>query len=265
MVRATKFPVLYSEHVELCDTHCHLTIEPLARDVDGVLERARAAGVTRLVVPAYDLASWRAIPALGRRPGLHPALGLHPWMASEPLDLGSLRTELRESRAVAVGEIGLDFAIPDFDRERQLEVLRMQLGLALELDLPVILHCRAAFEELIATLEPHAGRLRGVVHAFSKGPELAGRLLALGFHIAFGGALTRPRARAQKSLLAVPADRLLLETDAPSIGLEGIPPEQVEPRHLATIAERCAELRGMPLPELARLTTDNARRLFQLT
>lgn len=250
--------------MELVDTHCHLDAGPLERDLDGVLQRAVAAGVTRVVVPAYDLASWERVAALGRRPGLFPALGLHPWAVAEPLDLAALRQGLRSSGAVAVGEVGLDFAIPQADRPRQLEVLRMQLGLALELDLPVILHCRNAFEELIATLAPHVGRLRGVVHAFSKGPELAGRLLALGLHLAFGGAVTRPGARARRAASAVPTDRLLLETDAPSIGLQGIPAENVEPCHVATVALACAELRAVALPELARTTTENARELFRL-
>lgn len=250
--------------MQLCDTHCHLSLEPLCGDLEGVIARAHAAGVATLVVPAYDLASFAAVAGLGRRPGLHPALGLHPWMAAEPLDLAALRAALLACGAVAVGEIGLDFAIAGANRPRQLELLALQLELAVELDLAVILHCRAAFDELLALLGSHRGRLRGVVHAFSKGPELAGRLLELGLHLGFGGALTRPRARAQASVLAVPADRLLLETDAPSIGLQGIPAASVEPRHVADIATRCAELRGVPLPELARTTTENARRLFRL-
>ncbi len=250
--------------MELVDTHCHLFLPPLAARLEPALARARERGVTRVVVPAYDLASWASVQSLAGRPGLHAALGLHPWVAAEPLELAALEAALRRAGAVAVGEIGLDLAIEGADRVRQLELLDAQLGVARALGLPVILHCRAAFEELIALLAPHAP-VRGVVHAFSKGPELARRLLDLGLHLAFGGAVTRPRAeRARRSATLTPQGRLLLETDAPSIGLEGVPPEQVEPEHVRDVAEALATLRGEPLEELAAATTANARALFQL-
>ena len=256
---------MYDRVVDLVDTHCHLYVAPLCDDLDGVLSRSRAAGVTRVIVPGNDLESWDQVVELARRPGISPALGLHPWVAAEPLDVDRLAALLRDTRAVAVGEIGLDFAIDGADRVRQLAVLRTQLALAVELALPVILHCRGAFEELAAELRPFVPRLRGLLHAFSKGPELARRFSGLGLHIAFGGALTRPRAeRARRSAQVVPRDRLLLETDAPSIGLDGIEPSRVEPCHVATIAESLARLRGEPLADLARATTDNARALFDL-
>jgi TatD DNase family protein len=251
--------------VELVDTHCHLTVSPLADRVDDVLRRAREASVTRVIVPGYDLASFSQITALAARPGVFVAYGLHPWVATEPLDAERLAALLRDQRAVAVGEIGLDFVIDDPQRERQQQVLRAQLEVAVELGLPVLLHCRGAFEEMIAALRPFAPRLRGVVHAFSRGPELAARLCALGLHLAFGGAITRPRAeRARGSARSASRDRILLETDAPSIGLEGIEPERVEPLHVAVIAESLAALRGEPLADVARMTTDNARALFAL-
>jgi TatD DNase family protein len=240
-------------------------VAPLCDDLDGVLARARAASVTRVVVPGNDLESWDHVVALARRPGIFAALGLHPWVAAEPLDAARLAALLRDTPAVAVGEIGLDFVIDGADRARQIEVLRTQLEIAVELDLPVILHCRGAFEELASALRPFVPRLRGLVHAFSKGPELARRFVSAGLHIAFGGALTRPRAeRARRSAQIVPRERLLLETDAPSIGLDGIEPSRVEPFHVATIAGSLAQLRGEPLAEVARTTTDNARALFAL-
>jgi TatD DNase family protein len=251
--------------MELVDTHCHLYVEPLAGRVDEVLQRARQSGVTRVIVPGDDLASWPAITALAARPGVHAAYGLHPWVATEPLDGPQLAALLRDQRAVAVGEIGLDFAIDDPQRERQRQVLRVQLEVAVELGLPVLLHCRGAFEELIAALRPFTPRLRGVVHAFSRGPELAERLCALGLSLAFGGALTRPRAeRARRSARSLPWGRILLETDAPSIGLEGVEAARVEPHHVAVVAESLAALRGEPLAAVARITTDNARSLFAL-
>lgn len=249
--------------MELFDTHVHLYEPPLADDPDGVAARAAAAGVTRLVVPAYDVASWNATLAASARPGVFPALGLHPWVADQPLDFGTLRASLVERRAVAVGEVGLDGRTgPDLALQR--EVLRGQLALACDLDLPAILHCRGAFEELLALLQGFAPRLRGVVHAFARGPELLARFLGLGLHVAFGGAATRPGSRAARSVPLVPPDRLLLETDAPSIGLAGIPAHEVEPWHVRKVAEAVAGLRATTVEELATTTTANARALFRV-
>lgn len=249
--------------MELFDTHVHLYEPPLAADVDGVLARAAAAGVTRTVVPAYDLDSWTAAVAAARRPGVFAALGLHPWVADRPLDLAALRAALLEPGVVAVGEVGLDAATgPELAVQR--EALRGQLELACELDRPAILHCRGAFEDLLALLRGYAPRLRGVVHAFARGPELLERFLALGLHVALGGAATRPGSRAARSAPLVPADRLLLETDAPSIGLHGIPAHEVEPRHALDVARAVARLRGTTVEELAERTTANARALFRV-
>ncbi|MFH1810314.1 MAG: TatD family hydrolase [Pseudomonadota bacterium] len=249
--------------MELVDTHCHLFLPPLWQDLEGVLARARDVGVGQIVVPAYDVASWDLLDDLRGRAGVHLAFGLHPWVAGEDLDLAVLRRALIDSQAVAVGEVGLDFAIPDADRARQLSVLRSQLDLARELDLPVLLHCRGAFEELITLLTSHTPHLRGVLHAFSRSPQLAQRFVDLGLHIAFGGAVTRPRAeRARASAAAVDARHLLLETDAPSIGLDGVPPAQTEPCHVAAVARCLAELRGDSVEEIARVTTENAFHLF---
>jgi TatD DNase family protein len=251
--------------VELIDTHCHLFMEPLGQQVDAVLQRARTAGVTGVVVPAYDVASWDPVAGLAERPGVSVALGLHPWAAEQPLELDRLESLLHSSGAVAVGEIGLDFAVDRVDRKRQIDVLVQQLELARRLDLPVILHCRKAFEALIALVREH-GPLRGVVHAFSRGTELAGRLVdELDLHLAFGGTITRRQAlRPRHSASTVPGHRLLLETDAPSIGLDGVKPGETEPRHVAQVAAEVAGLRGEALEALAEETTRNARALFAL-
>ena len=251
--------------MELIDTHCHLYFDPLATDVPGVLGRARAEGVVQVVVPAYDLSSWEAMPTLVG-PGVAVAYGLHPWKANQPLELDLLEQQIRSTGAVAVGEIGLDFAIPDADRRRQIDAFTEQLDLARRLDLPVILHCRRAFDAMEALLRER-GPVRGVLHAFSRGPELARRLVeGLDLHLAFGGGVTRPAARrSRESVATVPARRLLLETDAPSIGLEGVPPERTEPRHVARVAAVVAELRGERPEQVAEQTTENARQLFRLS
>lgn len=245
------------------DTHCHLNFDPLANQTEAVLARARAAGVTRIIAPAFDLASWHSVVELGRHDGVYPALGLHPWRAEEELDSQVLEKALLASGAVAVGEIGLDSHV-DVPMSRQLDVLHQQLEVAVSLTLPVLLHCRGAFEALLRALETVSG-LAGVVHAFSKGPELAERFLGLGLYLAFGGAVTRERAkRARRAAKRIPRERLLLETDAPSIGLEGIPPEHTEPSHIPIIAESLATLRGDTLVSIADATTANARMLFRI-
>jgi TatD DNase family protein len=250
--------------MELIDTHCHLTESPLVDRLDDVLGRARARGVSRIIAPAYDHASWPQVRAVANRPGVFPAIGLHPWQAAEGIAADELVRELRDSQAVAVGEIGLDFKIEAFDRHLQLSVLRTQLEVAMALELPVILHCRGAFEELLELLTELAPRLTGLIHAFSRGPELARRFAELGLHVAFGGAVTRPDARARKAALALPLDRILLETDAPSIGLDGVPAESAEPHHVAAVAAAVASIRGVEVEAVAAATTANAVRLFSL-
>jgi TatD DNase family protein len=247
--------------VPFVDTHCHLNFEPLCDDLDGVLQRATSRGVNDIIVPAYDSASWTVVERLGRLNGIHPALGLHPWVASEPLDSEELKRRLGALRAVAVGEIGLDSKV-EVPIPRQMDVFEQQLDLAAALAIPVILHCRGAFDELVGALKARPG-LSGVIHAFSRGPELARRFLDLGLYIGIGGAVTRPRAsRARQAARMIPEDRLLLETDAPSIGLDGVAPEDTEPAHIRNIASALAGIRAQSVDDIAAATTKNAKRLF---
>lgn len=272
----------------LVDTHCHLNHPPLGDDPGAVLARAVAAGVTRVIVPAYDTSCWDVLAQLAGRPGVAVALGLHPWLAhdlpaqaaalDDPARAGTddpdvalarlidhLAARAATGEPVAIGEIGLDTKIATSGLPQQLPLLARQLALAVELDLPVILHCRGAFEELLAEVNRHGGRLRGVLHAYSRGPELAARFVEAGLHVALGGAVTRERARqVRRAAQTLPVDRLLLETDAPSIGLEGVPPEQTEPRHVLDVARSLASLRGEPIETIAGATTSNAIALFGL-
>lgn len=285
----------------LVDTHCHLNHPPLSLDTDGVLARAAYAGVTRVVAPAYDAVSWDDLARLAVRPGVDVAYGLHPWLAHDlpaqaavlegappdarpdsqpsggPLPpvgpaaqaaalervLAHLATRIEARRPVAIGEIGLDTKISASGLAAQLPLLERQLALAVDLDLPVILHCRGAFEELLAAVGRHGGRLRGVLHAYSRGPDLAARFLAAGLHIALGGAVTRESARqARQAARTLSLDRLVLETDAPAIGLQDVPPERTEPSHVREVALAVAALRGESLTTVADATTAAAGQLF---
>ena len=249
--------------MHLIDTHCHLFMEPMSNRVDQVLARAEHRGIFEVIVPAYDLKSWQSLKSLTGDKRVYAAYGLHPWVFDEPLLVEALKSALEDKKAVGVGEIGLDFKIDNVDRTKQVELLAMQLDLAVEMDLPVLLHCRGAFEEMLSLLQSYDGRLKGVVHAFSKGPALAKRFVDLGFHVGFGGAFTRPNAKkARQSAASVPFEYILLETDAPSIGLDGISPQDVEPRHIFEIAEAVAKLRGVDVERVAEETTANALKLF---
>jgi TatD DNase family protein len=254
----------YTHPMTFVDTHCHLNFAPLRENLPAVLARARACRVARIVVPAYDLASWDAVETLaGNHEGVYAALGLHPWASDDPLDCDDLASRLKACDAVAVGEIGLDFKLDGVNRDRQLSVLADQLEVARRLDLPVLLHCRGAFEELFGLLDKYKG-VRGVVHAFSRGPELLARILAFDMYVAFGGTVTRPGAkRARRSARSAPLSHLLTETDAPSIGLHGVTPEQVEPRHVVDIVQTLSQLRGATVKEISEQVWDNANRLFQ--
>ena len=252
--------------MNLVDTHCHLFMEPLSANVPAVLQRADAAGVGTIVVPAYDTTSWPQVAQLASdHAPIRPALGLHPWVADEALDLAQLRDALAVTNVIAIGEIGLDYKIETPGRARQREIFGQQLDLARELDLPVIMHCRGAFDDLIGLLTRHAPGIRGVMHAYSRGPELAQRLVGMGLMLGLGGAITRPRAKqARRSAQVVPRENIVLETDAPAIGLDGVAPEETEPRHVAQVATALAELRGESVETIVEATTRNARELFRI-
>ena len=249
----------------LTETHHHPYLAPLRADPAAHLAAARAAGVSAFVVPAYDLASWVSVAALAEtHPDLHPAYGLHPWQADQPLDLGALADRLRDPRTVAVGEIGLDTKI-ELPLERQIPLFRDQVALARELDLPVILHNRGAFEEMVRLLRQDGPPPAGVLHAFSRSLDVAKPFLDLGLHLGLGGAVTHPTAkRPRRTAAELPLDRIVLETDAPSIGLHGVPAGTSEPRHVAMVAAALAEIRGLPLDTIAQTTTETARALFRL-
>lgn len=257
----------------LVDTHCHLYMAPLLHDRAGVQERARQYLVADVVVPAYDQASWDLMTPYETTPNLHTAYGIHPWLAHEmppgrrlAAAVAALKARLDAASPVAIGEIGLDSKIDTSTPAQQLPLLAAQLQVAVDRDLPVILHCRGAFEEMLAALAVHQGRVRGVLHAFSRGPELGQRFLDAGLHVAFGGAITRPTAkRPRKAALRLPLDRILLETDAPSIGLDGVLPQDTEPAHVAQVAAALAAMRGLTLEQVAAATTHNARTLFRLS
>ncbi len=251
----------------LVDSHSHLDVAGFDADRDAVIARARAAGVTRQVIPAIAAAGWTALRDLcARHPGLHPAYGLHPAFLAEhePAHLDALAAFAAIERPVAIGECGLDLHVEGLDPDAQRMYFRRQLELARELDVPVIVHARRAFEEVIDILRGFSG-VRGVVHSFSGSPVQARRLWDLGFCIGIGGPVTYERAVRMRGIVAtMPAEFLLLETDAPDQPLANHRGARNEPALLVEILACVARLRGEDEDSVAAATTRNAERLFAI-
>jgi TatD DNase family protein len=246
----------------LYDVHFHPTDEPLSLDVEGVMRRARDAGVSGGLATGYDPASCQAVLRLAETvPGLSAAVGFHPWFVRDDLDVALLRPWLAHPRVVALGEIGLDGKVEvDFDLQRRF-FLR-QLELARELGLPVVVHSRHAFEQTLSAVRQVPG-VRGILHSFGGAPEVAAGFLDLGWYFSLSGSVTRVNARRVHRLARfLPEDRLLFETDAPAIGLEGIPPEQVEPACVRKVLQAVAALRAVPPAVLEARAERNLETLF---
>lgn len=251
----------------LTDSHCHLDAGEFDADRDAVIARALAAGVRRQVVPAIDAAGWPALRTLcSQHAGLYPAYGLHPMFlqAHAPEHLDLLREWIERERPVAIGECGLDFFVEGLDYQTQQLYFEGQLALAREFDLPLIVHARRAVEAVIVAIRK-VGGLRGVVHSYAGSEEQARQLWDNGFMIGLGGPVTYERAQRLRRLAArMPLEHLLLETDAPDQPDAEHRGQRNEPARLTRVCEVIAELRGQPYEEVARVTSDNATRLFGL-
>ncbi|MCP9889189.1 TatD family hydrolase [Cyanobium sp. ATX 6A2] len=259
------------EEAMLVDSHCHIVFRDFNDDLEAVAARWRQAGVKALVHACVQPAEIPAIRALADRfPELRYSVGVHPldtqhWAAETQQDLRDAARA--DSRVVAIGELGLDL-FRQTNLEQQLAALRPQLDLAVELDLPVIIHCRDAAQPMLAELRQRAeaGRCpRGVMHCWGGTPEEMGGFLELGLYISFSGVVTFAKAEATHACARqVPAHRYLVETDCPFLAPVPRRGKRNEPAYVAAVAARVAELRGEPLAVVARTSSANAARLFGL-
>ena len=264
------------------DTHCHLDAAEFAPDRDEVRAAARAAGVAHLVIPAVERAHWQDVVQLAHRHGDSYALGIHPLYTprADESDIGALREMLARQRSdphlVAVGEIGLDFFVPDLDAERQIWFYEQQIKLAREFELPVILHVRKSSDRLLKTLRQHKV-VGGIAHAFNGSAQQAQAFMGLGFKLGFGGAVTYDRALKLREMAAtLPLNALVMETDAPDIPphwlytmaeqrAEGQSQGRNSPAELPRIAAQVAQLRGISVDTLAQASTANAQQVLGLS
>jgi TatD DNase family protein len=274
------------------DSHCHLDAAEFDSDRPAVIERARTAGVAQLVLPAVARDNFDTVRELAHAHSncnshdlidlvdLFYALGVHPLYTGQASmdDLLHLRSQLQQHRndprLVAVGEIGLDHFAPGLDRTQQEDFYVKQLKLAREFDLPVILHVRKSADTLLKHLRTNLVR-GGIAHAFNGSEQQAMEFIKLGFKLGFGGAMTFERALQIRRLAQLlPLNALVLETDAPDIAPHWLYKTQIErqagmisrnePCELPRIGAVLAQLRGMPLDELAQATTFNVKQVLQL-
>jgi len=248
--------------MKVYDTHCHIGLDgKISPDEDHA--RALAAGVTAMLVVGIDAPTSAAARSLARLPGVRWSAGLHP------NDSGSLAEQwpaieemARDPACTAIGETGVDCFRDRTPLPQQIASLRMHLQLARELDLPVIFHCREAFEPLFDVLEQE-GQICGVMHCFSGGPREAKRALDLGLYLSFAGPLTYKKSDELREACAfTPADRVLVETDAPFLAPQSQRGKRNEPALVVETLAKLAEVRELSLDDAAALTFDNAVRLF---
>ncbi|MBE5744895.1 MAG: TatD family deoxyribonuclease [Clostridiales bacterium] len=254
------------------DAHCHITGDEFDEKggIDGVLQRARAHGVTKIVCSGIDIASSKKAAELAERyEEVYFCAGFHPSELAKYRegDLDEIAALCKREKCVAVGEIGLDYHFEDNPpKETQRELFVRQLRLANELGLPVVLHSRDAAGETLEILEAHTSLLQnsGLMHCYSYSPEMAERFLALGLYFSFGGPSTFKNAKkVWESIQRIPADRILSETDCPYLTpapFRGEFPN--EPKNVKYVVERLAELKGNTVEELAKRIEKNVKELF---
>ena len=255
----------------LIDSHCHLDFDELSGDLDGVLSRARAAGIDGMVTISTRVEQFARIRAIAEaHDNVWCSIGTHPHNADEELHIqtADLVRISAHPKCVAIGEAGLDYFYDNAPREAQATGLKRHIAAARETGLPLVIHSRAADDDMAAILEEEAGQgpFPFVLHCFTAGADLARRGLALGGYISFSGIITFKNAEAIREVAAfVPADRYLVETDAPYLAPVPHRGHSNEPSYVRHTAERLAEIRGIGIAQLAAETTANFGRLFAKT
>lgn len=256
--------------MRLIDTHTHLDFPDFDADRAALLDQAQAVGVERMVVLGVEYGNWQRVwDGVKADPRLYAALGLHPVYldSHRPEHLAQLREWLErlagDPQLCAVGEFGLDYYLPELDRERQQSLFEAQLQIAADLHLPALLHVRRSHAPVTATLKRFKLKRGGIIHAFSGSREEAREYLKLGFKLGLGGAATWPQAlRLRKVIAELPLDAVVLETDSPDMAPAMYPGQRNSPLHLPDICAALAQIMGCTSEALAQASSANACELF---
>lgn len=251
----------------LIDTHCHLYSKNFAQDIEEVIHRAEKEGVEKFYLPAIDSECQEALLALeARYPGKCIGMtGLHPCNVKENYqsELQFVEKELGRRRWVAVGEIGLDFYWDRAFEAQQYEAFHRQIEWALHYDIPIVIHSRESMTESIGVVREHQkGQLRGIFHCFSGDAPAAREIVDLGFYLGIGGVLTYKNSGLPDAIRDIGLEHLVLETDAPYLSPVPFRGKRNESSYLRYVVQKLAEVKGLPVEEVAWVTTENAQKIF---
>jgi TatD DNase family protein len=259
--------------MQLIDTHTHLDFPDFDADRPQLLARSRSLGVKQMVVLGVYQSNWQRLWDLVQTDSqLYAAFGLHPVYLDDHrpehvIELGQWLSRLAQHPQVcAVGEIGLDYFLPELDRDGQQQLFEAQLQLAADFQLPALLHVRRSHAQVIATLKRIRLKRGGIIHAFAGSREEAREYIKLGFKLGLGGAATWPQAlRLRKVMVDLPLEAIVLETDSPDMAPAMYPNQRNSPEHLPDICQALAEVVGVSPERLAEATTANACEVFGWT
>ena len=251
----------------MIDTHAHIDDPQYADDLDAFLAQQKAEGVEAILVPGVDVTTIEPVLTICQRyPNvLYPGIGLHPEnvQADWREQLSVMQDSLKTNNYIAIGEIGLDYHFDTTYKAEQQEALRIQLGWAMERDLPVMIHSRDATEDCLNILREFPG-LRGVMHCYSGSNETAKQIIKMGLYLGIGGVITFKNSKLRNNLDGIPLERLVLETDAPYMAPVPYRGQRNESRWMRYVADVLAEVYHTTFEHIDEVTTANAKKLFNL-
>ncbi|MEE9342603.1 MAG: TatD family hydrolase [Gammaproteobacteria bacterium] len=254
--------------MEIFDSHCHLNFEHFDKDREHIIQQCLKKNISSILIPSAEKTDWEKIAFLcnKHRSTLFPAYGLHPVFIEKhaAADLISLDDFVQNHTVYAIGEIGLDFYIKSLDKEKQLQFFVTQLQIAEKHSLPVILHVRKAHDTVLHELKA-SGVSQGIVHAFNGSLQQAEKYIEMGFFLGFGGTMTYKNAHRIHRLAArLPIESIVLETDAPDMVVAEHKGKRNSPEYITYSLEALSRIRKQPVETVAKITTNNARRILNL-
>jgi TatD DNase family protein len=253
----------------MIDTHSHFYLPDFQEDFQAVVDRCKSVGIEKIYLPAIDSSTHDAMMALAAaQPGwCIPMMGLHPCYvtADYQQEMNLVETWLSKQLFAAIGEIGLDFYHSTEFKQEQIDVFVHQMNLAMQYDLPIVIHSRSSMDECIKLIDEHGkGRIKGIFHCFGGDERQARKIIDLGFMLGIGGVVTYKNAGLAKLIEILPLDALVLETDSPYLTPVPFRGKRNESSYLTYVAEKIAQIKGLTIEEVALATTNNSKKIFPL-